>query len=562
MSKKSKLIAYSLKNHIEVRGWKPAYLGIVVALIFLVFSFLPSLLPRPWYIQGLISGLSMAIGYLMGATSSVLIRWFTEKEISANQKEWAWKILLVFLPVTLFAALFYGRVWQNEVRRLLDVETIGPEQSILIIASTITSFVVVYFIGRLFLGLTKRFRTALNSKTPRRVSAAIAISMTVFIFYFVTSGVFARTFFKLADRSFYAREETVPDGIKQPTSDYKSGSPNSSIPWKNIGFQGRGFVGGGPTKEEISDYKGVKALEPVRIYAGYTAADNAESRAKLAVEELKRTDAFSREVLVIATPTGTGWIDPSVSDALEYMYDGDSAIVTQQYSYLPSWISFLVDKDRATETGRALYDAVMEEWLAYPEAKRPKLLVYGLSLGSYGGQDPFSGANDMRRSVDGALFTGTPNASEQWTGITSQRDEGSPEWQPIYKGGKSVRFASSKHEILQDDTTWNDKTRILYLQHANDPVVWFDSDLLFNKPDWLKEKRGTAVSSATRWFPVLSFLHIGLDQAIAGSAPIGQGHYYIDTTAYAWQMVARPEGWTTSDSDRLQTHIKENSDRE
>ena len=202
MSKKSKLIAYSLKNHIEVRGWKPAYLGIVVALIFLVFSFLPSLLPRPWYIQGLISGLSMAIGYLMGATSSVLIRWFTEKEISANQKEWAWKILLVFLPVTLFAALFYGRVWQNEVRRLLDVETIGPEQSILIIASTITSFVVVYFIGRLFLGLTKRFRTALNSKTPRRVSAAIAISMTVFIFYFVTSGVFARTFFKLADRSF------------------------------------------------------------------------------------------------------------------------------------------------------------------------------------------------------------------------------------------------------------------------------------------------------------------------------------------------------------------------
>ena len=44
-------------------------------------------------------------------------------------------------------------------------------------------------------------------------------------------------------------------------------------------------------------------------------------------------------------------------DPMEYMYNGDTAMVAMQYSYLPSWISFLVDKERAREAGRDLFDA-------------------------------------------------------------------------------------------------------------------------------------------------------------------------------------------------------------
>ncbi|MBP7018301.1 alpha/beta-hydrolase family protein [Candidatus Saccharibacteria bacterium] len=556
MNNPIKKSSYSFSEHIQIRSWKPVYLGLLLALIFLLFSFLPSLLARPWYIQGVVSGLSLAIGYLLGTSASATIRWFTQREIPENIKNQAWNILLIIAPVLLIVSLFLGRMWQNEVRQLLGVELIGMKDSMLIIVSTILSFLLFFFVGQLFIVLVRKARKLIGNRVPMRIGAGFALVMTLFLFYFVFSGVVAKTFFRLADESFSARELTAPEGITQPASKYKSGSPESKIPWQNIGFQGRGFVGGGPSAREISDYTGKKALEPVRIYSGYTAADTSEARARLVVEELKRTDAFSREVLVVATPTGTGWIDPTVSDALEYMYDGDSAIVTQQYSYLPSWISFLVDEGRAIETGRALYDAVIEEWLAQPEAERPKLFVYGLSLGSYAGQEPFSGVNDIRRSVDGALFTGTPNRSMLWRDLTAQRDQGSPEWQPSYKNGQSVRFASSKQDILENDDKWTDDTRILYLQHANDPITWFDSDLLFNKPDWLKEKRGFAVSPATRWFPILTFFHIALDQAVAASAPVGHGHYYIDTTAYAWQAVTRPDGWTTKDSDRLQAYIK------
>jgi uncharacterized membrane protein len=44
---------------------------------------------------------------------------------------------------------------------------------------------------------------------------------------------------------------------------------------------------------------------------------------------------FERSVLVVATPTGSGWLDNGAVDTLEYLHGGDTAIVATQYSYLP-----------------------------------------------------------------------------------------------------------------------------------------------------------------------------------------------------------------------------------
>ena len=62
------------------------------------------------------------------------------------------------------------------------------------------------------------------------------------------------------------------------------------------------------------------------------------------LSELERTGAFDRKVLVIVPTTGTGWINPVAARSLEMMYNGDTAMVGSQYSYLPSWISFLGDR--------------------------------------------------------------------------------------------------------------------------------------------------------------------------------------------------------------------------
>lgn len=44
------------------------------------------------------------------------------------------------------------------------------------------------------------------------------------------------------------------------------------------------------------------------------------------------TGGFDRDVLGVFTATGTGWINPNVSDALEYLYSGDTAEILMQYS--------------------------------------------------------------------------------------------------------------------------------------------------------------------------------------------------------------------------------------
>ena len=93
------------------------------------------------------------------------------------------------------------------------------------------------------------------------------------------------------------------------------------------------------------------------------------------VRELDRMGAFNRKVLVVkvlvvATTTGTGRVNPAMIDPLEYMYGGDTAVAAIQHSFLPSWISFIADKAPAQEAGRDLFDAVpLRAWVPPPGAQ-------------------------------------------------------------------------------------------------------------------------------------------------------------------------------------------------
>ena len=59
--------------------------------------------------------------------------------------------------------------------------------------------------------------------------------------------------------------------------------------------------------------------------------------------------------------------------------------MSTQYSYLPSWITFLIDHTASAPAGSILFNAVYQEWARRPVTARPKLLVFGESLGSHGG---------------------------------------------------------------------------------------------------------------------------------------------------------------------------------
>lgn len=513
-------------------------------------------MPRPTLFIGLVSGLSAAIGYGIGVLISKTIRWTLPVTLSKNTRKIAWQILATCFVLFGFMFLFLGLSWQNEVRYLVGVEPVESQSWVLSIILIDVFFLIFVQLGRGIAVLLKGIQRQLDRCIPRRVSIVASASLTGLIIYGLISGVLLQTALNAANNFYGGRNVRTPEDIIQPSTALRSGSPESLVAWDDVGWQGKRFVGSGPTPKEISDFNGTDAKEPIRIYAGLRAKNSAKERAELAVAELKRTNAFERKVLVLATTTGGGWLEPQAVDSIEYMFSGDTAIVAQQYSYLPSWMVFLVEPEASREAGRALYEAVYAEWVKLPENKRPKLVAYGLSLGSFGAQAAYAGIQDIRSSIDGALFVGTPSDTELWNEVTDNRDKGTPQWLPTYEGGKTVRFAAKNEDITTSTADWT-YPRVLYTQHASDPVIWFSFDLLFQRPDWTREPRGTDVSPRVHWYPIVSFLQIGVDQFFGTNVPVGHGHNYSNLAVRSWAALVTPDGWSEERASRLQALIDE-----
>jgi uncharacterized membrane protein len=187
-------------------------------------------------------------------------------------------------------------------------------------------------------------------------------------------------------------------------------------------------------------------------------------------------------------------------------------------------------------------------------------VVFGESLGSFGGEAPFLALNNLIARTDGALFSGPTFNNSIWNELTHNRDPGSPEWLPIYNRGANARFVAQPGDLQRPPDPWSEP-RVVYLQHASDPIAWWSPDLLFAKPDWLRERRGYDVSPDMEWIPIVTFLQVSADMAVAVDVPDGHGHVYVKNVADAWAQVVSPPGWTPEKTARLRPllHSDENS---
>jgi uncharacterized membrane protein len=389
----------------------------------------------------------------------------------------------------------------------------------------------------------------------RRAANALGWVAVVVATYLVASGLLLNGLAALADRSFSVRNSTTAEDVEPPASALRSGGPGSLVSWESLGRQGRTIAGTGPTAEAIATWSGSTAQEPIRAYAGTVSATDVEERAKLAVADLERAGGFGRANLLVATTTGSGWLDAGAIDSFEYLTGGDSAVVARQYSYLPSWLSYLVDQQEAREAGRQLFDAVYDHWSKLPPADRPRLFVFGLSLGSFGGETAFSGEYDLRNRTAGALFAGPPNFNTLYRESTDDRDPGSREVEPVYRGGRTVRFTNDVVAgVGPASDPWNG-TRVLYLQHPSDPIVWWSPRLAWDRPDWLGEPHGRDVLDAMVWIPVVTFWQVTVDLPMAAGVPAGHGHTYTREFADGWARILHPATWTPDRAEQLREII-------
>lgn len=534
----------------------------VVGLVFLLESWRPSLLPRPPVVQGVLSALLLLVGYGIGglilrAGRSVLARTRTPMPGARERMVGRWVVIALTILAVVVGSVVWRR-WQNGQRELVAMEQLDGSAVATMVVALVAVTVIVLAIARVIGFVVGR----IDRWMVRRIGTIAGHALvTVAVVVLVVGGmnrVVIRGVVQSVHDTFGEGNETTAPGIEQTTSALQSGGPGSLVPWKSLGFQGRTFIGGTTTERDLQSFAGpgAKVVEPIRVYVGLDSASSPKARAALAVRELERTGAFKRSVLCVATVTGTGWINPRAADALEYLRNGDSAIVGMQYSYLPSWISFLVDGDNATAAGKALNDAVYAKWSTLPEATRPKLIVFGESLGSLGSEPAFHEAT-ARASVDAAtsrsssvLWVAPPNSNPVWSQLTAARDRGTPVWLPVYDGGREVRFVARGAQL--PISTIGGPSTITYLQHPSDPVTWWELSTLWKPPEWTHRPLGTDLPRQVSWFPIVTWAQTSFDLIEGFSTPPGHGHNFNNMFASAFASMVAPPGWTRADNARLE----------
>lgn len=529
-------------------------IGMLLGTLFFAASLTPSLVPRPFLIQGVLSGACFAIGYGIGVFLFWLWNYLQLPKLKGRISHAVKIAAMAVTVITAMVFLWHAADGQNSIRSLMELEKVESAHPFKTGMIALITFIILIALARLFQLIYRISSRWLDRYIPPRLSRFTGFLIAAVIFSMAINGVLFRFGLHVMDSSYRKIDALMEAEVPQPQDPLKSGSAASLVKWDELGRMGRSYVSSGPDAQQISNFTGRPAQNPLRVYVGLRSAETAKERAKLALQEMIRVGAFERSLLLVTIPTGTGWVDEMGIDPVEYLHDGDIASVAVQYSYLASWLSLLVEPGYGSETATALFDEVYDYWTKLPKDTRPKLYLYGLSLGAMNSQLSSELFQVLGDPYQGALWSGPPFTSRLWRSITNNRNEGTPEWLPEFRDGSYARFTNQNNALKLPNSHWG-PMRIVYLQYASDPIVFFDPKDFYREPDWMKAPRGPDVSPQLKWYPVVSMLQLAIDLMMATTTPIGHGHvyapqHYID----AWVEVTNVN-WSQADIDRLKDYF-------
>ena len=328
-----------------------------------------------------------------------------------------------------------------------------------------------------------------------------------------------------------------------PSNQFVSGGPNSISPFEELGLQGRRFVTEVMPPDEIDRTLGeTDAAHPVRVYIGVESEPlYATGRSELALEEMERLGAFDRKYLLLVSPTGTGWVDHTVAEAAEILARGDIATVCIQYGKAPSFLEL-----QGVSLGRAQFRqllwGVRQRLLAVPEDRRPKVMVFGESLGAWSSSDVLMHqgiAGFDHYGIENALWFGLPGLA-RWsrTGMREGRNPLTPE------GTVGAFDHFTQYQDLPEEVRHS--LRAVVVDHDNDPISQMSLRIAVKRPPWLDGHRGRNVPETMKWTPVITFTQVIVDAMNAMVVVPGEfksfGHdYRADTADFVRAAYELPE---------------------
>ena len=339
-----------------------------------------------------------------------------------------------------------------------------------------------------------------------------------------------------------------------------SGSEQSLVSWASLGREGRRHVvaavhprpvtnrpAGMPDLSIPTVMKKPAVADPIQIYVSLDSAPTARERVDLALAEMDRTDAWDRSLLMLVSPTGTGYVNYCAVAAAEYLTLGDVATVTLQYSKRPSPLS-LGKVDDAREQNRLLWLEIAQRVRELPGDRRPRVVLFGESLGAHTSQDVFIHWGTLgpeALGIDRALWIGTPYASRwmQQVTIGSRLDTDPDAVAVVNDFGQVEAMTPDRRAGL----------RYVLVSHDNDGVTKFGTDLLLKAPSWLRDERPPVdvvppysprgIPPSMRWRPVTTFFQLLVDMKnaqIPGTYAASGHDYRPDLTRFVSEVYGLP----------------------
>jgi uncharacterized membrane protein len=531
-----------------------SWFGLLLGLLFLAASLTPSLIPRGPVLQGVLGGVVLALGYLSGRIIEGLW-WLADMPVLGGRLRRIVTLAATLAVLVLLGiSLAYSHVWQNDLRARMGMEPTGGGSLATMLAIAAGVFLVLYVIGALIAVFYQIVRGRLSRVMPRRRADVLGVLLVGAALFVLTRDGLLDAVINALDTTFETAQGLFDTAPPAPTDPRIPGSPASLVDWQAMGQPGRDFVTTGPDAEAIAAFTGRPALDPVRVYVGRANADTPQERAELALAELQRLGGFDRKVLLVVSPTGTGWMDPGSHDPVEYMHDGDIATVAVQYSYMQSPFALLFETRTGLDQATATVATIHAFWRTLPEETRPQLYIHGLSLGAWSSMYATTLFQLVNDPIHGAFWAGPPFPSDFWNRVQRARAEGSPWVHPRIGDGSLIRYAARGDDGSAGTAGWG-PMRILFLQYPSDPIVFFDPLSTVRRPVWMREPPGDGVSPYLRFMPIVTQFQLALDMALSTTVPAGYGHsYYARDYIGPWVEVTAPEQWTAADTERLKAH--------
>jgi uncharacterized membrane protein len=304
-----------------------------------------------------------------------------------------------------------------------------------------------------------------------------------------------------------------------PEVENVSGGPRSLVAWEPLSREGRRFVGMALSASEITEVMDEPAVDPLRLYVGLESAGDPGSRVDLMLDEMLHMGAYERGTICVFAPTGSGYVNYVATETVEYLTRGDVASICLQYSKRPSFMS--LDKVALGRMQiRDFLRAISMRIQMMPEGQRPRLLLFGESLGSHVSQDAFlhrgvQGLHAM--GIEAAVWLGTPHASEWRHSIVDHP----PLPDDLAEIASPAELQALGEERLKE-------LRYCLLTHHEDPIPKFTPKLIVQKPKWLGDpaEREPGLPKETVWTPYGTFLSVGIDLLNAMNIKPGQFHAF------------------------------------